>query len=197
VFLAFFGGPRMSKEVAHHIHESPPVMTVPLVVLAVLTIAAGWVVGIPSEHGTRFARFLEPVFPIHESAQGGLTGAMLLALSVVIVFAGISLAWYLYMTGPVRPERIGQPRTPLHAFLLNAWYIDWLYDRAIVRPLVTLYGVFARFDLRVIDGLVNMIGLAVVAWSAASRRVQTGYVVNYALTMLAGAVAVVAFLLAR
>ena len=197
VFLTFFGAPRMSKDVAHHVHESPRVMTVPLIVLAVLTVAAGWMMGIPSEHGTRFARFLEPVFPLAESDHGGFTGAALLALSFVVVAAGIALAWYLYMTAPVRPERIGQPRTPLHALLLNAWYIDWLYDRAIVRPLVALYGFFAGFDLRVIDGLVNVVGRAVVAWATVTRRVQTGYVVNYALTMLAGAVVIVGFLLAR
>src|SRR5437016_8920798 len=60
LFLAFYGAPRMSKEVAHHVHESPWVMTLPLVVLAVLTFLAGWAVGMPSEAGTRFARFLTP-----------------------------------------------------------------------------------------------------------------------------------------
>jgi len=61
VFLSFFGGPRMSHEVAHHVHESPPVMTVPLIVLSVLTIVAGLAVGMPSSHGTAFERFLAPV----------------------------------------------------------------------------------------------------------------------------------------
>ena len=197
VFLTFFGAPRMSKEVAHHVHESPPVMTLPLVALAILTIVAGWAVGVPSEHGTRLARFLVPVFPLHEAPHGGITGYMLFVLSGVVVTAGIVLAWYMYMTRPVRADSLGHARTPVRAFLLNAWYIDWLYDRAIVAPLVALYRFFARFDLGVIDGLVNAVGLAVIAWSAASRRVQTGYVVNYALTMLAGAVLVVGFLLVR
>jgi NADH-quinone oxidoreductase subunit L len=187
----------MAKEVAHHTHESPAVMTLPLAVLAVLTVVAGWAVGVPSEHGTRFARFLAPVFPLGEGGHGGVTAYMLLILSVVVVAAGIVLAWYMYMTTLVRPETIGRARTPLHAFLLNAWYFDWLYDRAIVRPLVAVYTFSARFDLGVIDGLVNLMGRIVVAWSAGSRRVQTGYVANYALTMLAGAVALVGFLLAR
>src|SRR5438552_3126036 len=60
LFLTFFGGPRMSKESAHHVHESPPSMTIPLVVLAILTVVAGWALGLPSD-GTRFARFLAPV----------------------------------------------------------------------------------------------------------------------------------------
>ena len=197
LFLTFFGGPRMSKEVAHHIHESPPVMTLPLVVLAVLTAVAGWAVGVPSEHGTRFARFLAPVFPLAEGDPGGVAAYMLLVLSVVVVAAGVVLAWYMYMTTPVRPETIGRARTPLHAFLLNAWYFDWLYDRAIVRPYFALCELFRRFDLRVIDGLVDLVGRIVVAWSVGLRRVQTGYVVNYALTMLAGAVVIVGFLLSR
>jgi len=197
IFLTFFGGPRMSKEAAHHVHESPRVMTWPLIVLAFLTIVAGWAVGVPSEHGTRFARFLAPVFPLHEAHHGGVAAYILLVLSVVVVSAGVVLAWSMYMMAPVRPETIGRAENPLRAFLLNAWYVDWLYDRVFVRPLVALYRFLARFDLGVIDGIVNLTGRLVVAWSAGARRVQTGYVVNYALTMLAGAVVLVSFLLAR
>jgi NADH-quinone oxidoreductase subunit L len=197
IFLTFFGGPRMSKEVAHHIHESPPTMTVPLVVLAILTVVAGWALGVPSDDGTRFARFLAPVFAVEEAHHSGVVAYMLMLLSVVVVVAGIVLAWSMYMTAPVRPETIGQARTPLHAFLLNAWYVDWLYDRVIVRPYFALCALLARFDLAVIDGLVNLVGRIVVAWAGGVRRLQTGYVVNYALTMLAGAVALVGFLLAR
>ncbi len=198
VFLAFFGAPRMPREVAHHVHESPASMTVPLTVLALLTVAAGWAVGVPSEHGTRFARFLAPVFPLAEEAGHGLVGFVLLVLNVVVAAAGVTLAWFMYVSTPVRPETVGRPRTAVHALLLQAWYVDALYDRAVVRPLHALSVFLARgVDLGVIDGLVNLTGRAVVACSAAWRRVQTGYVVNYALTMLVGAVVLVGFLLAR
>jgi NADH-quinone oxidoreductase subunit L len=197
IFLTFFGGPRMSKEVAHHIHESPASMTLPLVVLAILTVVAGWAFGVPSDHGTRFARFLGSVFVLEEAHHGGVVAYMLMLLSIVVVLAGVVLAWYMYMTTPVRSETIGQARTPLHAFLLNAWYVDWLYDRAIVRPYFAVCAFLAHFDVLVIDGLVNLTGRIVQLWAAGSRRLQTGYVVNYALTMLAGAVALVGFLLAR
>src|SRR3989441_1035729 len=198
IFLAFFTGPRMSKDVAHHAHESPRVMTWPLIALAALTVVAGAAVGIPSEHGTPFARFLSPVLPVHEGEHGGAAGVMLLVLSVIVVAAGILLAWFMYMAAPVKAETIGQPRTVLVRLLLNAWYVDWLYDRAIVRPLYALSVFLARvFDLGVIDGLVNGLGRAVIWWSAGLRRLQTGYVVNYALTMLAGAVIFVADFLAR
>jgi NADH-quinone oxidoreductase subunit L len=198
VFLAFLGAPRMSREAAHHIHESPPVMTVPLVVLAVLTIVTGWVLGVPSEEGTRFQRFLAPVFPLHGGEHGGVTGIMLLVLSVIVAFAGILLAWFMYGSAPVRADAIGRPRTVVHRLLLNAWYVDWLYDRAIVRPLLALSEALARVvDARGIDGVVNGIGRAVVAWAAGLRTLQTGYVVNYALTVLAGAVALIGFLVIR
>jgi NADH-quinone oxidoreductase subunit L len=198
IFLAFLGAPRMSKEVAHHVHESPGVMTVPLVVLAVLTIVTGWVLGVPSEDGTRFQRLLAPVFALHPGEHGGVTGIMLLVLSVIVAFAGILLAWFMYGAAPVRAAAVGQPRTALHRLLLNAWYVDWLYDRAIVRPLLALSTWLATgFDARGIDGIVNGVGRGVAAWAASWRRLQTGYVVNYALTMLAGAVVIVGFLLVR
>jgi NADH-quinone oxidoreductase subunit L len=197
IFLTFFGGPRMSKDVAHHIHESPPSMTLPLVVLAILTVVAGWALGVPSDQGTRFARLLAAVFPVEEAHHGGVIAYMLMLLNIVIVVAGIMLAWYLYMTTPVRSDTIGRARTRLHGALLNAWYVDRLYDRAIVRPYFAVCGFLAHFDLLVIDGLVNLAGRIVVAWAAGFRRLQTGYVVNYALTMLAGAVVLVGFLLTR
>jgi len=198
LFLAFYSGPRMTKEAAHHVHESPGVMTLPLWVLAILTVVAGVAVGIPSEHGTRFARFLAPVFPVHEVAHGGGVAMMLIAMAVIVFTAGVVLAWFLYMPAPVRAEAIGRPRNPVHALLLNAWYVDALYDLAVVRPLFALSTFCARsFDVKVVDGLVNAVGRVVVAGAAGLRQIQTGYSVNYALTMLAGAVLLVAFLLAR
>jgi NADH-quinone oxidoreductase subunit L len=197
LFLAFYTPPRMSHEVARHVHESPAVMTVPLVVLALLTLVAGWLVGIrsPSEGSTLFARYLEPVFHLHEGEHSGL---MLLLLSFVVVGAGFGVALALYRTSALRIDAVGQPRTALHALLLNAWYVDWLYDRAIVQPLYRLSVFAARvIDQGVIDGLVNLAGRAVVGWAGAMRRLETGYIVNYALTMLAGAVVVVGFLLVR
>jgi NADH-quinone oxidoreductase subunit L len=173
-------------------------MTFPLWVLAILTVITGIAFGIPSDHGTRFERFLAPVFPVHESGQSGVVALMLLVSAVLAFVAGVMVAWSRYMASAVRAEEIGRPRTPIHALLLNAYYVDALYDRAIVRPLLALSRFLAGvFDLRLIDGLVNAVGRTVVACAASLRRIQTGYTVNYALTMLAGAVAIVAFLLSR
>jgi NADH-quinone oxidoreductase subunit L len=174
-------------------------MTWPLTLLAVLTVIAGWAVGVPSDSGTRFARFLAPVLPAaHEGGPGGVGAYLLLILSVIVVTAGVALAWLTYLGQPLRVSAIGQPRTVVHRLLLNAYGIDWLYDRAIVRPLHRLFRFFADgIDATLIDGLVNGLGRAVLGGAAGVRRLQTGYVVNYALTMLAGAVLLVAFLLTR
>jgi NADH-quinone oxidoreductase subunit L len=171
-------------------------MTAPLVVLAGLTIVTGWIAGIPSSTGaTPFAKFLEPVFPIHDGHHGG---ALLLILSFVVVAAGFALALYRYKLSPLDVTTLGEPRTPAHGFLLNAWYFDRFYDRAIVQPLYRLSTFAAsRIDLGVIDGVVNGVGRAVVSGATVFRRLQSGYIVNYALTMLAGAVIIVGFLLSR
>ena len=198
LFLAFYSGPRMTREAAHHVHESPGVMTLPLIVLAILTVITGVAIGIPSEHGTRFERFLAPVFPLHEGAHSGFAALFILVLAVLVFVGGFAVAWLMYMANPIRPAEIGQPKTGVHALLLNAYYVDAFYDRVIVRPLLALSVFLARVvDLRVVDGLVNGVARTVVAWAAGMRRIQTGYTVNYALTMLAGAVAIVAFLLSR
>ena len=198
VFLAFFGAPRMSKEVAHHIHESPPSMTIPLIILAVATTVAGLAFGIPSSHGTAFARFLAPVLPLGEGEHGAGIAFTLLLLSAVVAIAGVTLAWYVYGRSPVRAASIGVPRNPLHKLLLEKYYVDEIYDFLFVRPIYHLSLWLARvFDPVVIDGLVNGTATAVTAWARGLRRVQTGYVMNYALGILLGAVAVVAYLLAR
>src|SRR5262245_61241881 len=101
VFLAFFGGPRMSKEVAHHIHESPASMTIPLVILAILTAVAGLVVGIPSSEGTAFARFLSPVLPLDQGEHSAGVAFSLLILSALVAIAGVALAWFVYGRSPV------------------------------------------------------------------------------------------------
>ncbi len=196
VFLAFFGGPRMPKDQAHHVHESPPAMTLPLAVLAGLTVAAGLAVGIPSSHGTAFARFLSPVLPLKEAAHGGVTALTLVALAVVVAVGGVFLAWLMYARRPVDAARIGVARNPVHRLLLNKYYVDELYDALFVQPIYRLSLWLAQvFDPKVIDGLVNGVANMVLGWARGLRQLQTGFVMNYALTMLLGAVAVIAFLL--
>ncbi len=198
VFLAFTGSPRMSKESAHHAHESPPVMTLPLVILALLALVAGFAVGIPFPKGALFARFLAPVLPLHEAEHSSGLVFGLAVLSTAVAVGGVVLAWAMYFRRPVRAESIGSATNPIHALVLNKYYVDELYDALFVRPIYRLSLWCARaFDLGFIDGIVNGVGRLVVGWAQVLRRVQTGFVMNYALGMLAGAVAIIAFLLAR
>jgi NADH-quinone oxidoreductase subunit L len=89
-------------------------------------------------------------------------------------------------------------RNPVHRLLLDKYYVDELYDALFVTPIYRLSLWLARvFDPRVIDALVNGVASLVAAWARGLRRVQTGFVMNYALGILLGAVAVVAYLLAR
>jgi NADH-quinone oxidoreductase subunit L len=197
VFLAFFTPSRLAPEVAHHVHESPWVMTLPLAVLAVLAVGAG-AIGIPSAHGTAFARFLAPVLPLHEGEHSPLSVIALAVLSVAVALAGVILAWIMYVGRAGAAATIGVPRNRLHRLVLDKFYVDELYDAAFVQPLLGLYAWCARaFDLGFIDGIVNGVGQLVTLGARGLRRLQTGFVMNYALTMLLGAIAIVAFLLAR
>ncbi len=197
VLLTFFGRSRVDHEAAHHLHESPPVMTAPLWILAILAAGAG-VWGVPWAEGTLIGRFLDPVFG-HGTAQeavhhGPVWGLM--AVSVLAAVAGIAVAWQMYVRGRADLARVGQPRNAVHRLLLHKYYVDELYDRLFVQPTVRVARWCAQaFDLGVIDGAVNGVADLVLAAAARLRRLQTGFVMNYALTMLIGVVALLGLLL--
>ena len=118
-------------------------------------------------------------------------------VSVVVFAAGLGLAMYRYRMTPVKADTVGRAAHPLHALLINAYYVDWIYDTLIVRPLLVLSGVLARAWISRHRRHRQRGGASGDRVGATLRRVQSGYVVNYALTMLAGAVVVIAFLLVR
>ncbi len=196
VLLVFFGRSRVDHDVAHHVHESPPVMTVPLVILGVLAAGAG-VWGLPGEHGTAIGRFLAPVLtgPGGAEAHHGPAWALML-VSVVASLAGLTVAWQLYVRGRADLAQIGVPQNAIHRLLLHKYYVDELYDRAIVRPILALSRWCADvFDAGVIDGAVNGIATGVERAASRLRRYQTGFVMNYALSMLVGVVALLGWFL--
>ena len=197
LFLTFLGSSRVDHEVAHHVHESPPVMTVPLALLAVLAAGAG-VWGLPGEHGSAIGRFLAPVLAGGHEAEAGHHGPawILMAVSVAAALGGIAVAWTMYVRGRADLGKIGVPQNAVHRLFLNKYYVDEFYDRVIVQPLYA----FSRWcaetvDAGVIDGAVN--GVATVVERAAGwlRRYQTGFVMNYALSMLVGVVALLGWFL--
>ena len=197
LYLVFFGEPR-----AHvHGHESPPSMTLPLVVLAVLSIAGGWI-GIPAAlAGGRdinvFHRWLSPAItmPVHAEGHGEAKMEMaLMATAVAIAGVGIGLAWMFYRRREGMAGRAAARVGPLYTLARNLYWVDELYELLIIRPFYVLSRWSARFDRYVIDGLVNASGFTADFTGQVIKLFQTGYVRHYALLFLAGVVAILFYL---
>ena len=167
MFLTFFGESRVSDEAEHHLHESPPVMTIPLIILAVLSFAGGWI-GIPAVLGgsNHLEHWLEPVFePAHLALAAQAADAaehshaleyMLMALSVGIAGAGVAAAYYFFLKNRAASERLATSFSGVHRLLENKYYVDEVYNKFFVHGLAMGGGEkLSRFDARVIDGGVN------------------------------------------
>jgi NADH-quinone oxidoreductase subunit L len=162
--MTFYGKSRVEPERAHHIHESPASMTVPLTLLAAGSVLAGWL-GTPrlwnlGESFHAFERWLEPAFPaVREVEHAASTEWLLMALSVAVAIAGIALARYLYLVRADIPARIADSVRPLYTTLYHKWYVDEIYDFLFVNGLGKGGGrVLGAFDRRVVDGGVNGAG---------------------------------------
>ncbi len=162
LFLTFFGYSRADEHVEKHIHESPPSMTVPLVILAGLSVIGGWI-GWPGSLGgeNRFERFLEPVLTGAVSETGTVKIAhhgmameyFLMLLSLSIAGAGIWLAYQFYQTKRIAPE-VAAARWPrLYDVLVHKYYVDEIYDAVFVNRVKDLGTWLGVFDAKVIDGL--------------------------------------------
>jgi NADH-quinone oxidoreductase subunit L len=201
LFLTFFGVTRADHHTAVHVHESPPSMTVPLVVLAILSVIGGYV-GLPEGWlwGNRFAESLVPIVghphaAAHESASLEL---LLMAASVVAALSGIALAWLFYVRSPRIPNQLASRFRGAYETLLNKYWVDELYEATFVRGTIGLATGLWRFvDVFVIDGIVNGVGVFTRSQSEVWRRLQTGNVQHYALTFLAGVILLIGYLLAR
>jgi len=196
-FLAFSGESRMDHEVEAHVHESPSTMTIPLVVLSVLSVVGGWV-GLPHGFlwGDRLGPYLEPVLGHlrehggEHAAPAGATPLLLMLVTTGVAFAAIGAAWKMYGSGPSSlPDEL-QARFPrLHELLWEKYRVDEIYDTFLLRP----YAAASRFfwkvvDASVIDGLVNGVATFFAGAGESGRRLQTGNVQHYAFAMLLGAV---------
>jgi NADH-quinone oxidoreductase subunit L len=198
VYLTFDGTFRGTHEQEHHLHESPPVMTVPLIILAVGAVISGWV-EIPLLRGTDwFHRFLEPVVTAASAIQDGVTRehdlgtpteAILIVLSVGLALAGILLARSIYggAGGAERGLAFEERYPTLHRLLANKWYVDELYDAIVVRPLHGLSWVFYRVvDVLVVDGSIRAGAAVTRASGDLGSLTTTGNVRNYALYFFLG-----------
>ncbi len=197
IFMTFFGESRVEADKVHHIHESPPVMTIPLIVLAVLAAVGGWV-GLPEGllWGDAFARFLSPVVGNFKPAVEA-SPAMLSAVATGLGGLGILFAYVFYLRMPGLPSLIAWRAKGLYELLLEKYRIDELYNLLVTRPLFFISDqILSRgVDRAVIDGAANGAGLAVETGGEAVRRVETGNVQHYAFVYLLGVIAIVAYYL--
>jgi len=199
VFMVFYGESRVDHDVAHHIHESPPIMTVPLMLLAVGS-ALGGLVGIPIiEGGHVFKDFLAPSIIYSAGHHVGHysisfeVGMML--LSMAVAFAGIFTAYRLYIARPDLPAVLAQKFKVPYELIYNKYYMDEIYDMAVVEPIKDGSNfLWTGVDDKVVDGAVNG-SAGVVAWlSAHFRKLETGFLQNYALAIVLGVALIVGYL---
>lgn len=182
VFVTFWGPSHVDPHHADHVHEPSNTMTVPLIILAVLSIVTGYL-GIPE--------FLGPTF---ETAAGGAAHEGGAAIGIMVVATGMGLlgiagAYYVYVLNPALPDRFARRWQSLYRGSLNKWYVDEAYDRTIVRPTFSAATeLWQRVDVNVVDGAVNGVARA-IAWGGwLLRLMQSGQVQHYALGMALGAV---------
>jgi NADH-quinone oxidoreductase subunit L len=186
MFMTWYGKRRWEAEA--HPHESPPVMTWPMIILAIGSVAAGGLLIV----NDRLQDFLAPVVGVPPVSHGFVTIAGFVAL--VLALAGVALGWAMYGRVPV-PETA--PRgDPLVVAARNELYGNTINESLVMRPGQWLTRLSVYFDNRGVDGLVNSLAALVGGTSGRWRRLQTGFVRSYALSMFFGAVVVVALLLA-
>ncbi|GAB4321114.1 MAG: NADH-quinone oxidoreductase subunit L [Candidatus Zixiibacteriota bacterium] len=202
VFLTFYGESRVAPDV--HPHESPSSMTIPLMALGILSIIGGWI-GWPKVlgGGAWFEHWLSPVFEfadhhlhLHESHFSHAVEYGLMALSVVIALVGIAWAYNWYLKNPAAPERVRTRFAGLYNLLYNKYWVDEIYDAAVVQPLLNISRwVYKRFDLGVIDGAANGLATTAQAVAEAGVRGSTGRFRMAAATFALGVVVVLAWVL--
>jgi NADH-quinone oxidoreductase subunit L len=235
VFLAFHGERRAGHHpeaaapvshahdhAAHHgaaLHDAPPSMAIPLIVLAIGSIFAGYI-GVPHALGgaNRIEHFLEPSFEVSESARQRPTTAVdaaapgvavpaslqepapeaeehsasteltLMIISSAIAFAGIGLAVYFWLRNRAAADALSRRMPGLYLLLSNKYYVDEIYDTAVVQPirLLSTSGLWKGMDVAIVDGTVNGVGTVVRATSGRLRRIQTGSVRTYAASLFLG-----------
>jgi NADH-quinone oxidoreductase subunit L len=191
------------------LHDAPPAMALALIVLAIGSVAAGWI-GIPGYNV--LADWLHPSFEAPRAVAAAATEAgvtteaaadhqtielALMVVSTAIAVAGIGFAYIVWVKRRGIAESAAHAFAPIHRLLLNKYYVDEIYDAALVQPIrvASQEGLWRGFDVKIVDGAVN--GAAAIVNSSATwlRRLQTGSVKTYAGSVLVGVVAILAYYL--
>jgi NADH-quinone oxidoreductase subunit L len=225
VFLAFHGERASTEHLAPstehlapgtghptpHLHDAPPAMAVALVVLAVGAIAAGYI-GLPTVlGGSRLEKFLEPSFTaatgvgavgLGNEEVGASTERLevgLMAVSTLVALGGIAVAGFFFLGRKQAAETAARRFEGLHRLLSNKYYVDELYDAALVRPIriASEEGLWKGVDVNGIDALVNGAGSVVRSGSDVLRQLQTGSVRTYAASLFVGVVVILGYYLWR
>ncbi len=200
MYLTFWGKFRGTHEQEHHLHESPPSMTIPLIVLAILS-AVGGMIGVPAVMGGHheLGAYLAPVFEASHKILGehelaASTEWLLMGLSVGGALIAMAYAYVKYVKNAHVPVEDTEERSILANLSYHKFYVDEIYDFLIRRPLDALSGFFYNVVERLgIDGLVNDIGKGTLESSKALRLLQTGNVGFYIFMMVAGIIAILLY----
>lgn len=206
IYLTFFGKFRGTHEQEHHLHESPPSMTFPLIILAILSIAGGFI-GIPVSIGGRNSNWLEGFFgPILERSASLLkevpltqqTEIGLMVLSVAGAVIALVYAYIKYGKNAEVPVSDSEERPALIDISYHKFYIDELYDFLIRKPLDAISVFFYKVvDQSGIDGFINSLGKGSIEASKGLRLLQTGNVGFYIFMMVAGIISILMYLVIK
>ena len=200
IFLTFHGKFRGTHEQEHHLHESPKTMTMPLMLLCIGAVAAGWV-GIPHilGGGAHFTEFMKPVLGHPEGHGTHAEEIIVMGISIAAGFLGIMLAVWFYLLRPDIPPKLAKQFSSIYRVLWNKYYVDEFYSFLIVRPAIwTAKNVLmAITDAKIIEAIVNGVPNTIGAFSQALRKIQTGVVQHYATIMAMGVLLIVALMLLR
>jgi NADH-quinone oxidoreductase subunit L len=199
LFLVFSGTFRGSEEQMKHAHESPSVMTVPLMILAVLAAFGGFM-GVPEMFGGshRMEQYLSPVFnntatvklaPISPSTEW-----ILLIITLLLTLSIIMITWMIYSRKQVLPAAEGTKPSIIRNLISRKFYVDEIYDFLFVQPSLWLSDMFHKFlEVKGIDALVNGIGNLVIRTGNSLRLIQTGHTGFYMFMMVIGIILILLF----
>jgi NADH-quinone oxidoreductase subunit L len=200
LFMVFHGQSRTNAHTLEYAHESPAVMTEPLIILAIGSIFTGWLGAPEYLWGSRWDRWLAPIFGAHEAAHGSESLEInLMLVTLALIALAIFLAYLFYFRPSRTPEALasaagGAP----YRLLLNKYYVDEIYDALVVQPFTAIANFLARiFDPWVIDGIVNGVAGTARGLSSIWRGVQTGNVQVYLAVFLVGTLAILAYFLGQ
>jgi len=188
VFVAFHGKFRGTEEEFKHVHESPPIMTIPLIILAVGSVFVGYF-SVP--------HFLEPLLGEPKLAVSLQQEKIVMAVSIIAGLVGIATAWYMYILRPTVPENLTNTFKGFYKVLWNKYYVDELYSFLFVRPTLWLADKFIEkiTDIKIIEGIVNGIPALIYKIGSLIRPVQTGQLQQYAIFMILGIIVFVLVIL--